>query len=162
MYNIFHPKLRICSRNTRAASVSSRRGLLLSALPLHLMQWKLSLKDAKITSDYWQMNNPHISCACHLCVTVWQREWHWRQGKTAFPVFIHPPLEAFESRMNNKWDHDEGGSQSGKMERLKKERRGGGAVCLLFFQNSGEKNPGMEEPVVKMAFMSGSVTLKKS
>lgn len=25
------------------------------------------------------------------------------------------------------------------MERLKKERRGGGAVCLLFFQNSGEK-----------------------
>lgn len=132
MYSIFHPERRMCSRNTRKASVAaserpnSPRGSLLSAFHLHLMQWKLSLKDAKITSDYglWgggQMNNPHISCACRLSVTVWQREWHWRQGKAAFPVFIHPPLEAFESRMNNKWDHGGGRrSQSRKMERLKK------------------------------------------
>lgn len=89
-----------------------------------------------------QMNNPHISCACRLSVTVWQREWHWRQGKTAFPVFIQPPLEAFESRMNNKWDHDEGGSQSRKMERLK-------------------KNEAEEEPFVFFIILTEQKNLKK-
>lgn len=88
-----------------------------------------------------QMNNPHILCACRLSVTVWQREWHWRQGKTAFPVFIHPPLEAFESRMNNKWAHDDGGSQSRNMARLKTN---GGVekpfvLFIILAESKGEK-----------------------
>lgn len=78
-----------------------------------------------------QMNNPYILCACRLSVTVWQREWHWRQGKTAFPVFTHLPVEAFESHMNNKWYHDEGGSQSRNMERLKEN--GGVEKSFVFF-----------------------------
>lgn len=171
MYSIFHPKLKSRSRKTRARK--SYRGSLLSAFPLHLMQWKLSLKDAKITSDYglWgggQMNNPHISCACRLSVAVWQREWHWRQGKTAFPVFIHPPLDAIESRMNNKWDRDGGRrSQSRKMARLKKNGELEGLFVFFLSKEQRilrkrQKKGGKEDSVVKTAFVRRSITLKKS
>lgn len=125
MYSIFHPKLKSRSRNTRTRN--SYRGSLLSAFPLDLMQWKLSLKDAKITSDYglWGGGGKWITHIFHVPV-VFLLQCDSESDiddkvRLPFLCLFTRHLEAFESRMNNKWDHDGGRrSQSRKMARLKK------------------------------------------